>query len=143
MEGEMTNGDPANAPQEELADFLSTLRGQDLSDGEVEAAAGWLLRHRDAALPLLQAAFADPEEDPALLAVAMVTLQSWPEPHPVKPLMALMKRPEVGALGKALIMKVLERYGIDVDGTGLVGVGIDLEAYKLNPMIDHPGVSPN
>jgi hypothetical protein len=82
-------------------------------------------------------------EDAALLAVATVTLQSWPAPYPVKPLLAMLKRPEVGALGKALIMKILEGYGVDVDGKGLLGVGIDLEAYALDPMTKYPGVSPN
>ena len=128
---------------DDLSAWLETLRGTHLTDGEVEAAAERLLAEREAALPLLLAEFADPEEDAALLAVATVTLQSWPAPYPVKPLLAMLKRPEVGALGKALIMKILERYGIDVDGRGLLGVGIDLEAYELDPMTKYPGVSPN
>jgi len=137
------DGDLAKEPGSELAQFLSTLRGADLTDPEVEAAAARLLAEREAALPLLLAEFADPEEDAALLAVATVTLQSWPAPYPVKPLLAMLKRAEVGALGKALVMKILERYGIDVDGTGLLGVGIDLEGYELDPMARYPGVSPN
>ena len=30
-------------------------------------------------------------------------------------------------------MTVLQRYGIDVDTSGLVGVGIDLEEFELKP----------
>lgn len=126
----------AEAPKDptgELMKWLETLRGQDLTDGEVEAAAERLLGEPTLALPILLAQFADADEDAALLAVATVTLKRWAEPHPIKPLMALLRSPGVGALGKALIMTVLERYGIDMDTSGLLGVGIDLEEFELKP----------
>ena len=132
--------EPRNAG--ELTAWLETLRGLDLTDGEVEAAAERLLVDPERALPILLAQFADPEEDAALLAVTTVALKAWVEPYPIKPLTALLRSPDVGALGKALIMTVLERYGLDMDGSGLYGVGIDLEQYGP----DHrgsAGVSPN
>lgn len=124
----------AEAPKDptgELMRWLETMRGQDLTDGEVEAAAERLLGEPTLALPIVLAQFADAEEDAALLAVATVTLKRWAEPYPIKPLMALLRSPGVGALGKALIMTVLERYGIDVDTSGLLGVGINLEEFEL------------
>ena len=57
--------------------WLEGLRGLDLTDAEVEAAAERLLADRETALPILLAQFADPREDPALLAVATVTLKAW------------------------------------------------------------------
>ncbi len=130
-------------PTGELMTWLETMRGQDLTDGEVEAAAARLLGEPAAALPILLAQFADADEDAALLAVATVTLKRWAEPYPVKPLMALLRSPGVGALGKALIMTVLERYGIDMDTSGLFGVGIDLEEYDLKAGNGGAGVSQN
>ena len=120
-------------PTGELMKWLETMRGQDLTDREVEAAAERLLGEPTLALPVLLAQFADADEDAALLAVATVTLKRWAEPYPIKPLMALLRSPGVGALGKALIMTVLERYGIDVDTSGLLGVGINLEEFELKP----------
>jgi hypothetical protein len=127
----------------EIREWLETLRGLDLTDAEVEAAAQRLLTNVQQALPILLAQFVDPEEDAALLAVTTVALKRWPEPHPVKPLMALLRSPSVGALGKALIMKVLERYGIDVDGSGLFGVGIDLEEFERDTGAGSGGMSHN
>ena len=127
----------------EIWDWMKTLRGRDLTDAEVEAATERLLADRDHALPILLAQFADPEEDPALLAVATVTLKAWAEPYPVEPLTLLLRSPEVGALGKGLIMSVLERYRIDVDAAGLLGVGINLEEYELDPGGGAGGVSRN
>jgi hypothetical protein len=57
--------------------------------------------------------------------------------------MALLRSPSVGALSKALIMTVLERYGIDVGGSGLFGVGINLEEYGLESHGGSGGVSRN
>ena len=125
--GAEEEGDPTG----ELLKWLETLRGLDLTDAEVEAAAERLLGEPAPALPLLLAQFADADEDAALLAVATVTLKRWAEPYPIKPLMALLRSPGVGALGKALIMAVLEQYGIDTDTSGLFGVGIDLEEHEL------------
>ena len=130
-------------PTAELLKWLETLRGLDLTDAEVEAAAERLLGEPTPALPVLLAQFADADEDAALLAVATVTLKRWPEPYPIKPLMALLRSPGVGALGKALIMTVLERYGIDTDTSGLFGVGIDLEEFKLSTGGGSGGVSQN
>jgi hypothetical protein len=112
-------------------EWLEGFRGLDLSDAEVEAAAKCLLADRKTALPMLLAQFADPREDPALLAVATVALKAWGEPYPVSPLTKLLLSPDVGALGKALIMSVLDRYGLDVDGTNLVGLGINLEEFEI------------
>lgn len=116
----------------ELLKWLETLRGLDLTDAEIEAAAERLLGEPTLALPILLAQFADADEDAALLAVATVTLKRWVGPYPIRPLIALLRSPGVGALGKALIMTVLERYGIHADTSGMFGVGIDLEEYKLN-----------
>jgi hypothetical protein len=130
-------------PTGELMKWLETMRGQDLTDGEVEAAAERLLGEPTLALPILLAQFADEDEDAALLAVATVTLKRWVEPYPIKPLMALLRSPGVGALGKALILAVLEGYGIDTDTSGLFGVGIDLEEYELRTGGGSGGVSKN
>jgi len=130
-------------PTGEIWDWLKTLRGRDLTDAEVEAAAERLLANRDQALPILLAQFADPEEDATLLAVATVTLKAWAEPYPIEPLTLLLRSPEVGALGKGLIMSVLDRYQIDIDAAGLLGVGINLEEYELNLGGGAGGVSRN
>jgi len=130
-------------PTGELLKWLETLRGLDLTDAEVEAAAERLLGEPTLALPILLAQFADADEDAALLAVATVTLKRWAEPYPIKPLMALLRSPGVGPLGKALIMTVLERYGIAIDTSGLFGVGIDLEEFKLSTGGGSGGVSQN
>ena len=126
-----------------LMQWLETLRGLDLTDVEVEAAADRLLGEPARTLPILLAQYTDAEEDAALLAVATVALKRWVEPYPVKPLLALLRNPGVGALGKALIMTVLERYGIDMDAAGLYGVGIDLEEYELHADGQGGGVSQN
>jgi len=72
-----------------------------------------------------------------------VTLKRWVEPYPIKPLLALLRSPGVGALGKALIMTVLERYGIGTGTSGLFGVGIDLEEYGLKAGGGGGGLSQN
>ena len=112
-------------------EWLEGFRGLDLSDAEVEAAAKCLVADGKTALPMLMAQFADPREDPALLAVATVALKAWREPYPIKPLTKLLQSPDVGALGKALIMSVLERYGLDVEAANLVGLGINLEEFEI------------
>ena len=144
MQDEETMGvDGEKDPTGELMRWLETMRGQDLTDAEVEAAVERLLGEPTLALPILLAQFADEDEDAALLAVATVTLKRWVEPYPIKPLMALLRSPGVGALGKALIMTVLERYGIDTDTSGLFGVGIDLEEHELSTGGGSGGVSQN
>jgi hypothetical protein len=47
----------------------------------------------------------------------------------VEPLIALLRSPEVGDLAKALILNVLEKYGLDVDDPELLGLAINLEEY--------------
>lgn len=121
----------AHQSSSNLNAWMESLRGVDLTDAQVEAAAERLRGEPDQALPLVLAQFADPEEDAAMLAVATVALRGWVEPYPVKPLMALLQSPGVGALAKALIMTVLERYGIDISGSDLFGVGINLEEYEV------------
>jgi hypothetical protein len=130
-------------PVGEIWAWLKTLRGLDLTDAEVEAAAKRLLANREKALPVLLAQFADPGEDAALLAVATVTLKAWAEPYPIEPLTLLLRSPEVGALAKGLIMSVLERYRININASGLFGVGIDLEEYELDSSGGTGGVSRN
>ncbi len=137
------NADSDQGSRGELWTWLETLRGRDLTDTEVEAAAVRLRAQRDDVLPILLALFADPGEDAALLAVATVSLKGWPEPYPIKPLMALLRSPGVGALGKALIMTILETYGMDIYGSELFGVGIDLEAYDLDGSAGGGGVARN
>jgi hypothetical protein len=130
-------------PTGELLKWLETLRGLELTDAEVEAAASRLLGEPTLALPILLAQFADADEDAALLAVTTVTLKRWVKPYPITPLLALLRSPGVGALGKALIMTVLERYGVATDTAGLFGLGIDLEEYKLDTGGGTGGVSQN
>ncbi len=114
-----------------LAVWMRELRGQDLDDAQVEAAAARLVAAGAPALPIVLAQYLDPEEDATLLAVATVALKAWSEPHPNERLAELLQTREVGALGKALIMTVLERYGVDTSDTAMLGVGINLEDYDL------------
>jgi hypothetical protein len=130
-------------PTGEMWDWLATLRGLDLTDAEVEAAARRLLTDPERALPILLAQFTDATEDPALLAVATVALKGWAAPYPVKPLELLLRSKDVGALGKALIMTVLERYGMPADAPDLFGVGINLEEYEIDGALGDQGASQN
>jgi hypothetical protein len=114
---------------EEIARWLREFRGRDLADDEVETAAARLIAGGAAALPVVLAQYLDPAEDATLLAVATVALKGWSAPYPTARLIELMQRREVGALSKALIMTVLERYGVDTDDTGILGVGINLEEF--------------
>jgi hypothetical protein len=50
----------------------------------------------------------------------------------VEPLLDLLRDPEVGDLSKALILNILERYGLDVDAADLLGLSIDLEEYGVD-----------
>ncbi len=129
--------DPA---MEAIAGWLREYRGRDLGDPEVEAVAARLVAEGDVALPVVLAQYLDPEEDATLLAVATVALKGWTEPYPTARLIDLLQRREVGALSKALILTVLERYGVDANDTGMLGVGINLEEYEL---ADPDGVSNN
>jgi hypothetical protein len=135
--------DHEEGPTGELWEWLATLRGLDLTDAEVEAAATRLLADPERALPILLAQFTDPAEDPALLAVTTVALKGWAAPFPVKPLETLLRSKDVGALAKALIMTVLERYGLAADNPDFFGVGINLEEYEIDRTPGDRGASRN
>src|SRR5512137_1700591 len=135
--------DHEERPTGEMWEWLTTLRGLDLTDAEVEAAAKRLLADPERALPILLAQFTDPAEDPALLAITTVALKGWAAPFPVKPLEKLLRSKDVGALAKALIMTVLERYGLAADNPDFFGVGINLEEYEIDGMPGDRGASQN
>lgn len=114
---------------EEIRERFEALRGRDLTEAEVEAEVQRLLRMGDPAIPVLLDQFADGDE--TLLAVATQTLKAWGEPRPVEPLIGLLRDPGVGDLAKALILNILEKYGLDVDDPKLLGLSIDLEDYRV------------
>ncbi|HYL79270.1 MAG TPA: hypothetical protein VEU07_00570, partial [Candidatus Acidoferrum sp.] len=68
-----------------------------------------------------------------LLAVATLAFEEWEHPDPVKPLLDLLKNPEVGDLAKALILNILEHRGLDVDDPAVLGLAINLEEYLPDP----------
>src|SRR3970040_1372775 len=111
--------------------MLEGMRGQDLTDAQVEAEVRALLASGPPALPVLLEQFR--EEDETLLAVATQALKAWEEPRAAEPLLNLLRDPDVSDLSKALILIILERYGIDVDDTELLGLSINLEDYDLDP----------
>jgi HEAT repeat protein len=115
--------------REEIRERFETLRGKDLTDAEVDAEVRYLLAAGDPALPVILAQFMD--QDETLLAVATQTLKVWGEPRPVEPLLALLRNPGVDDLAKALILNILERYGLDVDGPEVLGLSIDLGEYPV------------
>lgn len=115
----------------EIRKRLEGLRGQDLTDAQVDAEVRYLLASGQLALPILLEQFR--EADETLLAVATQALKAWEEPRPVEALLALLRDPDVGDLSKALILNILERYGLDVDGPELLGLGINLEEYGVDP----------
>jgi HEAT repeat protein len=116
--------------REQIREQFDELRGRDLADAEVDAEARRLLAIGEPAIPIILEQFRD--EDETLLAVATQALKAWAEPRPVEPLIALLRNPAVGDLAKALILNVLEKYGLDVDGPELLGLSIDLEDYQVN-----------
>ncbi len=116
---------------EEIRQMLEGLRGQDLTDTQVEAEVRALLASGPPALPVLLEQLR--QEDETLLAVATQALKAWEEPRPVEPLLNLLRDPDVSDLSKALILIILERYGLDVDNTELLGLSINLEDYDLDP----------
>ncbi|MBI4842137.1 MAG: hypothetical protein HY803_13895, partial [candidate division NC10 bacterium] len=81
-----------------------------------------------AAIPVILEQFIQADE--TLLAVATQALKAWGDPRPVEPLIALLRDPAVGDLAKALILTVLETYGLDVSDPELLGLAIDLEEYR-------------
>jgi len=106
--------------QEEIRSRLLRLRGQDLSDAAVEEEAAFLKASGAAAIPVLLDLFAG--EDETLWAVATQSLKAWDEPRPVEGLLALLHNPRIHDLAKALILSILERYGLDVDDPDVLGL---------------------
>ncbi len=119
--------------REEIRERFEGLRGRDLTNAEVDAEVQRLLPIGDPAIPVVLEQFTDGDE--TLLAVATQALKAWGGPRPVEPLIALLRNPNVSDLAKALILNVLEKYGLDVDDPKLLGLGIDLEDYE----VDFPG----
>lgn len=116
--------------EDETRTWLSGLRGLDLADAEVEAAGERLAGGGPPALPVVLELYL--QDDETLLAVATQALKRWPAPRPVEPLLGLLRDPEVDPLSKALILVVLEAYGLDPSSPELVGPAIDLEEYPLD-----------
>ncbi len=114
---------------EQIRERLEALQGQDLTDAQVEAEVSYLLAIGEAAIPILLEQFRG--DDETLLAVGTQALKAWGEPRPVEPLIALLQDREVGDLAKALILNILEKYGLDVDDPQLLGLSINLEEYGM------------
>jgi hypothetical protein len=112
-----------------LAAWLEELRDRDLNDDEVEAAAHRLADAGGVALDLVLQHLASPDEDATHLAVSSQALRVWHPPYPVESLIGLLRRPDVGALPKALILRVLEGYGMET--RELLGPAINLEEYEV------------
>ncbi len=123
-------GEEPGSSEQRIRERLEELRGRDLRDAEVEAEVRQLLAAGEAAIPVLLEQFT--QEDETLLAVATRALKTWGDPRPVEPLIALLRDPAVGDLAKALILNILETYGLDVDDPGLLGLAINLEEYGLD-----------
>ncbi len=119
--------------REQIRKRFEELRGRDLTHAEVDAEVERLLTLGDPAIPVILEQFMG--EDETLLAVATQALKAWGEPRPVESLLALLRNPDVCDLSKALILNVLEKYGLDVDDPELLGLSIDLESYR----VDSPG----
>ena len=115
----------------EIREWLHGLRGQDLSDREVEEAGERLAGGGTSILPIVLDLFR--EEDETLLAVATETMKRWPMPRPADSLVRLLRDPCVDDMAKALILVVLERYGLDPVSPEMVGLGINLEEYPIDP----------
>ncbi len=114
---------------EQIRERLEALRGQDLTDAQVEAEVSYLIAIGEAAIPILLEQFKG--DDETLLAIATQALKASGEPRPVEPLIALLRDRNVGDLAKALILNILEKYGLDVDDPQLLGLSINLEEYGM------------
>jgi HEAT repeat protein len=109
---------------------LQQLRGRDLTDAEVAAEMTALKAAGAAAIPVLLDQFTDTDE--TLWAIATQALKAWEKPRPIEALLALLRSASVDDLAKALILTVLEAYGLDVDDPDLLGLGIDLGEYEVD-----------
>ena len=116
--------------REQIRKRFEELRGQELTNAEVDVEVQRLLALGDPAIPVILEQFRD--EDETLLAVATQALKSWGEPRPVESLLTLLRDPDVGDLARALILNTLEKYGLDVDDPELLGLSIDLEQYRVD-----------
>lgn len=116
--------------REQIRERFDELRGRDLTNAEVDVEVRRLLAIGEPVIPIILEQFMG--EDETLLAVAAQALKAWAEPRPVEPLIALLRNPAVGDLVKALILNVLEKYGLDVDAPELLGLSIDLEDYQVD-----------
>ena len=117
--------------QEVIRARLHRLRGQDLSDAAVVEEVAVLKASGPAVVPVLLDQFAD--EDETMWALATQALKAWEEPRPIEALVALLRNPRIHDLAKALILTILEQYGLDVDDPDVLGLGINLEDCMEEP----------
>lgn len=130
-ESEMSvDGPEQGRIREQIRERFENLRGRDLTNAEVDAEVQHLLPLGEPAIPVILEQFTG--EDETLLAVATQALKVWGEPRPVRPLLRLLRNPDVGDLAKALILNVLEKYGLEVDDPEILGLSIDLEDYRVD-----------
>ena len=129
----MDSGQP-DPIREQIRNRFAELRGQDLTNAELDVEVQRLLAFGKPVLSVILEQFRD--EDETLLAIATQSLKAWGEPRPVESLLALLRNPDVGDLAKALILNVLEKYGLDVDDPELLGLSIDLEDYQVDSSDD-------
>jgi len=120
-----------------LRERLQQLRGRELTDAEVADEVAALKEAGAAAVPVLLEQFAD--QDETLWAIATQTLKAWEEPRPIEALVGLLRSARIDDLAKALILTVLEAYGLDIDDLDVLGLGIDLEEYEVEPGRDVEG----
>jgi len=110
---------------------LEQLRGRDLTDVELADEVAALKAAGETAVPVLLEQFADTDE--TLWAVATQALKAWEEPRPIEALVALLRNARIDDLAKALILTVLEAYGLDIDDPDVLGLGIDLDEFEVEP----------
>ena len=110
---------------------LQQLRGRDLTDAELADEVAALTAAGATAVPVLLDQFADTDE--TLWAIATQALKACEEPRPIEALVALLRSPGIDDLAKALVLTVLEAYGLDIDDPDVLGLGIDLEEYEAKP----------
>lgn len=114
-----------------LAQVLGELRGSDLPPGALKRHLESLLDHRDRAIPLLLGLFESEDED--RLAFATAALKAMNDPSLVPALVGMLRSPDVGALAKGLLLKLLEHYGADTCDPSLIGASIDVGSVLREP----------